>query len=31
MKDDLNHSYNGGAVVYLLQSELSTSTLQYSK
>ena len=29
MKDELNRSYNGGGVVYLLQSELSTSTRQY--
>ena len=29
MKDELNRSYNGGGVVYLLQSELSNSTLQY--
>ena len=31
MKDELNHSYIGGGVVYLLQSELSTSTRQYVK
>ena len=29
MKDELNRSYIGGEVVYLLQSELSTLTLQY--
>ena len=29
MKDELHCSYNDGGVVYLLQSELSTSTLQY--
>ena len=29
MKDELNCSYNGGGVVYLLQSELSRSSLQY--
>ena len=29
MKDEINCSYNGGGVVYLLQSELSTSTRQY--
>ena len=29
MKDELNRSYNGGGVVYLLQSELSNSTLHY--
>ena len=29
MKDELNFSYIGGGVVYLLQIELSTSTLQY--
>ena len=30
MKNELNHSYNGGGIVYLLQSELSTSTRQYA-
>ena len=29
MKYELNRSYIGGGGVYLLQSELSTSTLQY--
>ena len=29
MKDELNCSYNVGGVVYLLQSELSHSTMQY--
>ena len=28
MKDEPNHSYNGGGVVYLLQSEISISTRQ---
>ena len=31
LTDYLNCSYNGGGVVYLLQIELSTSTLQYKK
>ena len=29
MKDEQNRSYNGGGGVYLLQSELSYSTMQY--
>ena len=29
MKDELNHSYNGGGVVYVLKSELSRSSLHY--
>ena len=29
MKDEVNRSYNGGVVVYLLQSDLSHSTRQY--
>ena len=29
MKDELNRSYNGGGVVYLLKSELSRSAIQY--
>ena len=29
MKDELNRSYNGGGVVYLLQGELSRSYVQY--
>ena len=29
LKDELNRSYNGGGVVYLLQSELSISSIQY--
>ena len=29
MKDELNRSYNGGGVVYVLKSELSRSSLQY--
>ena len=29
MKDELNFSYNGGGIVYQLQSELSYSTMQY--
>ena len=31
MKDELNRSHNDGGVVYLLQSELSYSTGQYTK
>ena len=31
MKDELNYSYNGGGVVYLLQSELSNLTGQYAE
>ena len=31
MKDELNHSYNGGVVVYVLKSELLRSSLQYIK
>ena len=30
MKDELNRSYNGEGVVYLLQSELSRSSIQYA-
>ena len=30
MKDEINLSYNGGGVVYLLQSELSRSTGHYN-
>ena len=30
MKDELNRSHNAGGVVYVLKSELSTSTRQYS-
>ena len=29
MKDELNFSYNGGGVVYVLKSELSRSSMQY--
>ena len=29
MKDELNRSYIGGGVVYVLKSELSRSSLQY--
>ena len=29
MKDEISRSYNGVGLVYLLQSELSTSTRQY--
>ena len=31
IKDELNCSYNGGGVVYVLKSELSRSTRQYSR
>ena len=30
MKDELNRLHNGGGVVYVLQSELSRSLIQYS-
>ena len=29
MKDELNRSYNGGGVVYVLKSALSRSSIQY--
>ena len=31
LKDELNRTHNGGGVLYLLQSELSYSTMQYTK
>ena len=31
MKDELNCSYNGGGVVYVLTSDLSRSSLQFTK